>query len=75
MVQLAVAWCLKNKNVSTCMLGGKKVSQLEENFKALNVARKCLTKEIMAEIDKVLGNKPSQDVMLWRSYRALKQSL
>ena len=37
--QLALAWCIKNKNVSTVLLGATKPSQLEENFGAIAVAR------------------------------------
>ena len=37
--QLAIAWCLKNKHVSTVLLGGTKPDQLEENFGAIDVAR------------------------------------
>src|SRR5688572_1099798 len=32
---LALAWCLKNENVSTVILGASSTQQLEENFKAL----------------------------------------
>jgi len=55
---LAIAWCVKNKNVSTVLLGATKEHQIEENLKALSVAKK-LTPEIMKEIDEVLGNKPT----------------
>lgn len=55
--QLALAWCLKNKNVSTVLLGATKTEQLDENFGAVEVARK-LTPKHMAEIDVILGNKP-----------------
>jgi voltage-dependent potassium channel beta subunit len=34
---LAIAWCLRNPNVSTVMLGASKVSQLLQNFDALDV--------------------------------------
>ena len=34
---LAIAWCLLNKNVSTVILGASKVEQLEENLKSLEV--------------------------------------
>lgn len=34
---LAIAWCLKNPNVSTAILGASRVSQLEENLKAPEV--------------------------------------
>jgi voltage-dependent potassium channel beta subunit len=36
MSRLALAWCLKNPNVSTVILGASKVGQLEENLKALD---------------------------------------
>ena len=55
--QLALAWCVKNKNVSTVLLGATKPSQLEENFGAIEVARR-LTDEDMAAIDEILGNRP-----------------
>ncbi len=35
--ELALAWCLKNKNVSSVILGASKVEQLEQNLKALDV--------------------------------------
>ena len=54
---MAIAWCLKNENVSTVILGASKTSQLTENFKALE-AKEKLTPEIMAKIDEMLGNKP-----------------
>ncbi len=54
---LAITWCLKNENVSTVMLGASKLSQLEENFKAIEAKAK-LTPEVMEEIEKVLNNKP-----------------
>jgi voltage-dependent potassium channel beta subunit len=34
---LAIAWCLRNPNVSTVMLGASRASQLLENFEALAV--------------------------------------
>jgi len=55
--QLAVAWCLKNADVSTVILGASKASQVTENLKALEVVPK-LTPERLAEIDELLQNKP-----------------
>ena len=55
--QLAIAWCLKNPNVSTCLLGATKPEQLEETIGALDVVRK-LTAEHMEQIDAILENKP-----------------
>jgi len=37
MAQLSIAWCLKNKNVSSVILGASKKSQLKENLKSLEV--------------------------------------
>ncbi|MBQ19642.1 MAG: aldo/keto reductase [Flavobacteriales bacterium] len=58
---LAITWCLKNENVSTVMLGASKLSQLEENFKAIEAKAK-LTPEVMEEIEKALNNQPIHPV-------------
>ena len=55
--QLGVAWCLKNPNVSTVVLGASKVSQLQENLKAPDVLPK-LTEDVMERIEEILDNKP-----------------
>lgn len=55
--KFALAWCLKNPNVSSVILGASKTSQLEENLKALEVVP-LLTSDIMNEVDFVLQNKP-----------------
>jgi len=57
--QLAIAWCAKNPNVSTVLLGATKISQIQENVKALTVARK-LDDAKMAEIEEILGNAPEK---------------
>ena len=55
--QLGVAWCLKNPNVSTVILGASKVYQLEENLEAPEVVDK-LTDDVMDRIEEILDNKP-----------------
>ena len=60
MAQMALAWCLKNPNVSTVITGASRVSQVKENMKALDAEEK-LTPEVMAHIEDVLGNKPQED--------------
>lgn len=56
MSQLAIAWCVKNPNVSTVITGASRVSQVHENMKALEVVPK-LTDDVMAQIDTILkGN-------------------
>lgn len=56
---LALAWCLKNEDVSTVILGASKKHQLKENFKALE-AREQLTDEVMERIEAIMDNKPEQ---------------
>lgn len=55
--KLAIAWCLKNPNVSTVILGATKVHQLEENLAAAEVVEK-LTEEVMTRIESIVNNKP-----------------
>jgi len=57
MAPLAIAWCLRNTNVTTAILGATRKEQLEENFKALDVLP-LLTNEIMGRIDDIFGTKP-----------------
>ncbi|MCA9955120.1 MAG: aldo/keto reductase, partial [Anaerolineales bacterium] len=57
MPRLAIAWCLKNPNVSTVITGASKVAQVEENMKALDVVPQ-LTDDVMEKIEAVLNNKP-----------------
>lgn len=54
---LAIAWCLKNNNVSTVILGASKTAQLKENFKA-SEAKTKLTDDVMEQIEKILNNTP-----------------
>ena len=58
MAQLALAWCLKNPNVSTVITGASRAEQVHENMKALDVAAQ-LTPDIMDQIEAILNNKPS----------------
>lgn len=59
MAQLALAWCLKNPNVSTIITGASRLEQLQENLLALNVVDQ-LTDDVMEKIEIVLDNKPQQ---------------
>lgn len=52
--QLALAWCLKNQNVSTVITGATSVKQLKENMKAAEVSPK-ITTDILERIDKAFG--------------------
>jgi len=59
MAQLALAWCLKNPNVSTVITGASRPEQVSENMKTLEVAPK-LDSAILEQIEAILGNKPQQ---------------
>ena len=59
MANLAIAWCLKNPNVSTVILGASKLSQLEENLKSLDVLPK-LTDDVITKIEEILDNTPAK---------------
>ena len=54
---LSIAWCLKNPNVSTVILGATKEQQLIENLKGLETEL-LLTDEIMNRIEAIVDNAP-----------------
>lgn len=59
MAQLALAWTLKNPNVSTTITGASKVEQVVDNMKAIDVFEQ-LTPDVMERIETILDNKPDQ---------------
>jgi len=56
--QLALAWTLKNPNVSTTILGASRPEQLAENLKAADFVDK-LDEGVMKTIEGILKNKPA----------------
>jgi voltage-dependent potassium channel beta subunit len=56
--QLAIAWCLKNPDVSTVILGASSVRQLEENLESLDKLS-LLDDSVMQTIESVLQNRPA----------------
>jgi aryl-alcohol dehydrogenase-like predicted oxidoreductase len=58
MAHLSIAWCLKNPNVSTVILGASRLSQLTDNLGAMNAVAK-LTPEVIARIEAIVANKPA----------------
>jgi voltage-dependent potassium channel beta subunit len=55
---MSIAWCLKNPNVSTVILGATKKQQLLENLKALEAVEK-LTADLMDKIENIMKTKPT----------------
>lgn len=54
---MSLAWCLKNENVSTVILGASKMSQLKENIKSIDVLSQ-MDESVMERIEKILENQP-----------------
>ncbi len=52
LARLALAWCLKNPNVSTVIMGATRPEQVIENMQAFSVVP-LLTEEVMARINAV----------------------
>ena len=52
--RLALAWCLKNPNVTSVITGASKPSQVKENMKAGSLVSK-LTRDVMKRIEEILG--------------------
>jgi len=53
MAQMSLAWILKNPHVSTVITGASKVSQVEENMKAV-AFKDRLTDDVMARIEEII---------------------
>ena len=61
LAQLALAWTVANKDISTCILGASSEEQLTNNLGALPVVAK-ITKEVEERINKILDNAPKQEM-------------
>jgi voltage-dependent potassium channel beta subunit len=59
LAQLALAWCLKNPNVSTVITGASRPEQVSENMKALDVVPKFHS-DVLQQVEAILENKPQQ---------------
>ena len=53
LAQLSLAWCTKNKRVSTVITGASRASQVRENMGALSVAAR-LDRDVMARIEEAV---------------------
>lgn len=67
MAQLALAWTIVNKDVSTCIFGASKVEQVDDNIKALEIAQNW-TEDLEKKINDVLNNEPepAMDFNVWQ---------
>lgn len=69
--QLALAWCLVNKDVSTCITGASRPEQMVENLKALDVAKRW-TPEIEKKVEDAMQNTP-KPLFNWREFKEFGQ--
>jgi len=60
LAQLSLAWCLKNPFVSSVITGASRLSQLQENMKASEIASK-LTENVVKRIDVIFGAKTEEE--------------
>eukprot|EP00484_Ammonia_sp_Unknown_P030251 CAMPEP_0197031610 /NCGR_PEP_ID=MMETSP1384-20130603/10575_1 /TAXON_ID=29189 /ORGANISM="Ammonia sp." /LENGTH=365 /DNA_ID=CAMNT_0042461167 /DNA_START=24 /DNA_END=1121 /DNA_ORIENTATION=- len=65
--ELAIAWVIKNRNVTVCLLGATKTYQLEQAMGAIAAANK-LNATYIARIEEILNNKPAPGMLdiVWR---------
>ncbi len=54
---LSIAWCIKNPNITTAILGATKKEQLIDNLTALK-AVELLSSEVIGKIEAIMQNKP-----------------
>jgi voltage-dependent potassium channel beta subunit len=54
---LSIAWCIKNPNTTTAILGATNKEQLKENLKALD-ALPLLTEDVINKIEGIVQTKP-----------------
>ena len=64
--QLALAWCIQNKDVSTAITGATSVAQAESNLGCIELCNR-LDAGVLKRIEEALGNRPAAP-MDWRKW-------
>lgn len=59
LAQLALAWCLRNPDVSTVITGASRAGQVAENMRALEILP-LLTDDVLERIETILQNDPNR---------------
>jgi aryl-alcohol dehydrogenase-like predicted oxidoreductase len=62
LAQLALAWTLRNKEISSSIMGATKIGQVKENAAASGIDLKT---EVLDQIEEVLDNKPTTHYRQW----------
>lgn len=58
LAQLGLLWCLKNRTISSIILGAQRVDHLSQNLLTLEMTTELLTPQIMGLIDEIIGRRP-----------------
>ena len=58
--QLAIAWLLRRKEISSVITGATNLKQLQDNLDSAEAVEK-LQDEILERIEQILGNYPDED--------------
>ena len=61
LAQLCIAWIIANPDVSCCLFGASKASQIEDNMKAVEIYKK-IDKDTFIEIEKIMDNAPKGEM-------------
>ena len=64
--QLALAWCMRNRDVSTAITGATSVAQVQDNLGCIELCNR-LDEGVLRRIEEVLGNRPAT-AMDWRKW-------
>jgi len=64
--QLALAWVIKNRDVSVCLFGATKLEQVDDNIKCLELVKRW-TPEIEKKMDEIFMNVP-EPLLNWRTW-------
>jgi voltage-dependent potassium channel beta subunit len=65
--QLALAWIIKNSDVSACIIGASNPKQIEDNVQCIQMATKW-SLNIENQIDEIFKNKP-EPLLNWRTMK------
>lgn len=57
LAKLSLAWCLKNPNVSTVILGASKTEQLKENLTTIDILPR-INDEVIEQIESIMQTRP-----------------
>ena len=58
--QLAIAWLLRRKDISSVITGATNIKQLQENLESAEAVEK-LHDDVLEQIEQILGNYPDED--------------